>query len=414
MEQKKDIVKTITRLAEAGDWVNVIKEYEKLLKLDPNDITIYNSMGDAYAKLGEDRKAFELYLKVMDDYQKKGNLTKLSFLYKKIAKLNPRKFDLEGKALHEKILKGVEAQTIFDKGDVDNALPALKEAIKQDKTNPELFARLGEASEKKTLIGEAVEAYTKAMKIYLDKGKADEAFSLAKKILNIDKTNIEATAIIAEDLIKKGDRKKADDMFRDIFINMAEKNAFSIGKDIAKRAMDLLVPYGKQFYAYFLFKDNEVEAAKKILEESYELSNEEKVLLAKIYYKLQEYAKAKDVLLSIEPEIIEEHEDIQEQIADIFVKLYDYRKALEYYLKSIKINLTKELYDNALIIANKILNIDIENIQCHEIMAQIYLKKGMKNNLIDTYTKLAVIYEKTGEKEKAAETRQLLQKLKML
>lgn len=414
MEQKKDILKTITRLAEAGDWVNVIKEYEKLLKLDPNDISIYNSMGDAYAKLGEDRKAFELYLKVMDDYQKKGNLTKLSFLYKKIAKLNPRKFDLEGKALHEKILKGVEAQTIFDKGDVDNALPALKEAVKQDKTNPELFSKLGEAYEKKTLIGEAVEAYTKAMKIYIEKGKQEDALILAKKILNLDKNNIEATAIIAEDLIKKGDRNKADDMFRDIFIILAEKNSFSMGKEIAKRAMDLLVPYGKQFYAYFLFKDNEVEAAKKILEESYELSNEEKVLLAKIYFKLQDYAKAKDVLLSIDPEIIEQHEDIQEQIADILVKLYDYRKAQEYYLKALEANMKKEALDNALIITNKILNIDNENIKCYEMMAQIYLKKGMKNNLIDAYAKLAIIYEKTGQKEKAAETRQLLQKLKML
>ncbi len=414
MEQKKDILKTITRLAEIGDWVNVIKEYEKLLKLDPNDISIYNSMGDAYAKLGEDRKAFEFYLKVMDDYQKKGNLTKLSFLYKKIAKLNPRKFDLDGKALHEKILKGVEAQTIFEKGDVDNALPALKEAVKQDKTNPELFSKLGEVYEKKTLIGEAVEAYTKAMRIYLENNKFDDALALAKKILNIDKTNIEATAVVAEDLIKKNDRKKADDMFRDIFITLAEKNAFSIGKDIAKRAMDLLVPYGKQFFAYFLFKNNEVEAAKKILEESYELSNEEKVLLAKIYYKLQEYAKAKDVLMSIDPEIIEEHEDIQEQIADIFVKLYDYRKAQEYYLKAIRINMRKEMLDNALMIGNKILNINLENIECYEIIAQIYLKKGMKNDLIDTYTKLAVIYEKKGEKEKAAETRQLIQKLKMI
>jgi tetratricopeptide (TPR) repeat protein len=414
MEQKKDIVKTITRLAENGDWINVIKEYEKLLKLDPNDISIYNSMGDAYAKLGEDRKAFECYLKVMDDYQKKGNLTKISFLHKKIAKLNPRKFDLESKALHEKILKGVQAQTVYDKGDVENAIPALKEAVKMDQTNPELFIKLGEACEKKTLIGDAVEAYTKAIRIYIGKNKIDDAVNVANKILAIDKTNVEATAIIAEDLIKKGEKQKAEEIFKDIFINLAEKNAFATGVEIAKRAMDLNVPYGKQFYAYFLFKNNKIDDAKKVLENSYELNNEEKILLGKIYFKSNDFSRSKEIILSMDTEIITENEEIQELIADIYVKLYDYKKAMEYYIKVLKLYIEKEMYDNALVIVNKILNVDKENINAYEAMAQIYIKKGMKNNLIDAYTKLSIIYEKIGEKEKAAEKRALLQKLKML
>lgn len=414
MEQKKDIVKTITRLAEIGDWANVLKEYEKLLKLDPTDISIYNSMGDAYAKLGEDRKAFECYLKVMDEYQKKGNLAKLSFLYKKIAKLNPRKFDLEGKALHEKILKGVQAQTVYDKGDVENAIPALKEAVKMDPANPELLIKLGEACEKKTLIGDAVEAYAKAIRIYIGKNKIDDAVNVANKILAIDKDNVEATAIIAEDLIKKGERQKAEEIFRDIFINLAEKAAYATGIDIAKRAMDLNVPYGKQFYAYFLFKDNKTDEAKKVLENSYELSNEEKVLLGKIYFKLNDFLRAKEILLSMDVEIITENEEIQELIADIYVKLYDYKKAMEYYINVLKLFLQKEMYDNVLVIVNKILNVDKENIYAYEAMAQVYIKKGMKNNLIDAYTKLSIIYEKIGEKEKAAEKRALLQKLRML
>ena len=90
MDKKKDILRTVTRYAQAGEWVKVIGEYEKLLKMDPNDISLFNSIGDALVKLNEHRKAYEWYIKVLDDYQRRGNTAKIPFMYKKIAKLNPR------------------------------------------------------------------------------------------------------------------------------------------------------------------------------------------------------------------------------------------------------------------------------------------------------------------------------------
>ena len=121
MEDKKDILKTVTRLAQAGEWAKVIKEYEKLISMDPADINLHNSMGEALAKLGEFRKAYEHFQIVLNDYQAKGNSSKIMFLYKKIARLDPRKFDLEGKALHEKISKIVNALASYDSGDIDAA-----------------------------------------------------------------------------------------------------------------------------------------------------------------------------------------------------------------------------------------------------------------------------------------------------
>ena len=38
MEQKKDILKTVTRYAQSGDWMKVIEEYKKLIAMDPEDI----------------------------------------------------------------------------------------------------------------------------------------------------------------------------------------------------------------------------------------------------------------------------------------------------------------------------------------------------------------------------------------
>ncbi|MCX8093479.1 MAG: hypothetical protein N3E50_04860 [Candidatus Goldbacteria bacterium] len=413
-ENKKDILKTVTRYAQAGEWDKVIKEYEKLLQMDPNDISLHNSIGDALAKVEQDRKAFEHYLIVLKDYQQKENLSKIGFLYKKIAKLNPRKFDLEGKALYEKIVKIVEAQDFFYKGDYSRAIPSLKEAHKLDSKNLDVLLCLAEACEKQMLIGDAIEAYEKALRLYKDMGKINEAINIAKKIINLDKTNTEALAMLAEEMIKNGEKEKAEELFKDIFISIAEQNDIQTGIQIAKRAMDLSISYGKQFYAYFLFKDNKIDEAKRLLESEYELTQEEKVLLGKIYFKTGEYQKSKSMLLSLESNIINESEELLEQIGDVFLKMTEYKKAAEYYLKAFLLLKSKNMLDEAIAMANKVANVDSENITLHENLVEIYTKKNMKNYLIEEYNKLLKIYEKTGKSVEAIRIREILNKLKML
>jgi len=231
MEDKKDILKTVTRLAQAGEWARVIKEYEKLMAMDPGDINLHNSMGEALAKLGECRKAFEHFQIVLNDYQAKGNSSKIMFMYKKIARLDPRKFDLDGKALYEKISKIVNAITCYDSGDADAAITALKEAEKYDKYNSEILIKLGEMCEKKNLIGESIEAYTKAIRVLVEKNKKDEAIIIARKVLEMDKENTDAMAMIADDLISGGHKDKAEEIFKDLLITLAEKEKIAEGRE---------------------------------------------------------------------------------------------------------------------------------------------------------------------------------------
>jgi tetratricopeptide (TPR) repeat protein len=414
MEDKKDILKTVTRLAQAGEWVRVIKEYEKLMDMDPGDINLHNSMGEALAKLGEFRKAFEHFQIVLNDYQAKGNSSKIMFMYKKISKLDPRKFDLDGKALYEKISKIVNAISCYDSGDAEAAITALKEAEKYDKYNSEILIKLGEMCEKKNLIGESIEAYTKAIRVLVEKNKKDEAIIIARKVLEMDKENTDAMAMIADDLISSGHKDKAEEIFKDLLITLAEKEKIAEGREIAKRAMDLDIEYGKQFYAYFLFKENKMDEAKKVLESAYELTTEEKVLLGKIHFKLYEYDRAKAVLMSMDPEVVNQNVEILELIGDSLLKMREYKQAAEYYLKALKIEKQEGRYDEAIIMANKVMNVETENVELHEIMAEIYTRKSMKAKVIDEYTKLSNLYEKHGRIEDAIKIRQVLSKIKMI
>ncbi len=414
MEQKKDILKTITRYAQTGEWEKVLKEYEKLLAMEPDDINTHNSMGDALVKLGRERKALDHYKKVYEDHQKKGNIAKLSFLQKKIAKLDCSRFDPESKSFCEKMSKTVDAQSSYNTQDFSNAIPALKELIKTDKYNVELLYKLADACEKQLMVGDAVEAYVRAVRILLEKGNHAEAVNLAKKILELEKGNTEAMSVMAEDLAVSGKKEEAEEMFKELLINLAEKNAVAQGRIVAKRAMEHKSEYGKQFYAYFLFKDNEILEAKKVLEGSYELSPEEKVLLGKIYYKTAEYSAAKTVLMSLDSEVINENSEILEQIGDILLKLREHRQAEDYYLRAMRILIEAQEQDQALSLANKVKNVNAQNIEAHETLSSIYLKKGLKNQLIDEYTLLIPLYEKAGRSDDASHTRQLQAKIKLL
>jgi len=264
------------------------------------------------------------------------------------------------------------------------------------------------------LIGDSVEAYEKAIKLYIAGNKQAEGIEIARKVLELDKTNIDASAMMAEDMIRNGKKDQAAEMFKDVLITVAEKNDAALGREIAKRAMDLQIEYGKQFYAYFLFKENKVEEAKKILESEYALTQEEKILLGKIYYKTQEYAKAKTVLLSMDPEIINSNDEILEQIGDVLLKLSEHKKAGEYYYRAFKMLKAANRLDAAISMSNKVQNVDTENPELHEILAEIYTAKNMKIQMIDEYAKLSKIYDKQGKREEFMKVQQILAKLKML
>ena len=44
-----------------GKLQNAINEYEKVLKADPKDLTVMNTVGDLYSRLGQTDKALQCF-----------------------------------------------------------------------------------------------------------------------------------------------------------------------------------------------------------------------------------------------------------------------------------------------------------------------------------------------------------------
>ena len=90
---KNKVLANAERYVQQGKLQNAITEYEKIIKADPKDLTVLNTIGDLYARVGQVDQATEYFKKVGDRYSADGFTVKAIAMYKKLTKLNQGAFD---------------------------------------------------------------------------------------------------------------------------------------------------------------------------------------------------------------------------------------------------------------------------------------------------------------------------------
>ena len=65
---KRKILEAAGKHAQKGASGKALKEYQKLLKLDPRDAKLRLEVGDAYRRWGQVDKAIDTYSKVAEQY----------------------------------------------------------------------------------------------------------------------------------------------------------------------------------------------------------------------------------------------------------------------------------------------------------------------------------------------------------
>ena len=65
---KQKVLNSAEKFVQQGKLQNAITEYEKILKADPKDLTVQNTVGDLYSRLGESERAVECFKSVGDAY----------------------------------------------------------------------------------------------------------------------------------------------------------------------------------------------------------------------------------------------------------------------------------------------------------------------------------------------------------
>src|ERR1700726_4942836 len=79
---KQKVPSAAEKFVQQGKLQNAISEYEKVLKADPKDLTVLNTVGDLHSRLGEQDKAAECFKNVGDAYASQGFTVKAIAMYK--------------------------------------------------------------------------------------------------------------------------------------------------------------------------------------------------------------------------------------------------------------------------------------------------------------------------------------------
>ncbi len=139
------ILRDAEKLVQKGKLDQAIREYEKLLKNNPNDPNTINRVGDLYGRVGQVDKAVELYERIADHFTQDGFTTKAIAILKKINRLAPQRLDIFDQLAELYIQQGlvVEAKAQYrmlvdwylKNGDLERAVTTQEKLVQLDPNN---------------------------------------------------------------------------------------------------------------------------------------------------------------------------------------------------------------------------------------------------------------------------------------
>src|SRR5579864_3642781 len=200
---KQKVLASAEKAVQQGKLQNAISEYEKIVKEDPKDLTVLNTIGDLHARVGNNDKASIFFKKVGDIYASEGFTVKAIAVYKKIAKLNPGANDCVLKLAELYTQQGLYNDARSQYVTVaDSFMKAnnLEEAAK-------IFQKILELDSENTAM------QTKLADLYIKLGRKQGALDAAdeslRKVISLDPNNIEALLLRGKIAADSGDSASA-------------------------------------------------------------------------------------------------------------------------------------------------------------------------------------------------------------
>src|SRR5258708_21842124 len=189
---KQKVLSAAEKFVQQGKLQNAIAEYEKVLKHDTKDLTVNNTIGDLYARMGDIPKAIEFFKTVGDAYAAQGFTVKGIAMYKKITKLQPS---------------------------VDSTLKLA-----------ELYTQQG-------LFNDARAQYLQVAEDFMKNGDLEQAVSLFHKVLEMDPQNLPIRLKPTQLYVRLAKKKEAWEIFSAAAESLRGRGSLAAADDILKRML---------------------------------------------------------------------------------------------------------------------------------------------------------------------------------
>jgi tetratricopeptide (TPR) repeat protein len=211
---KQKVLANAEKYVQQGKLQNAITEYEKVLKNDAKDLTVTNTVGDLYSRLGESDKATECFKNVGDAYASQGFTVKAIAMYKKISKLKPSLESLLKLAelyTQQGLFNDARAQYLqvadefLKSGELENAVRIFQKILEMDPENVNMRVRLAEVYIRLGKKNEAWQIFTAAAESQRSKGNLPGAEEILQRMLTLDPGNHYALLMQGKNQVESGD-----------------------------------------------------------------------------------------------------------------------------------------------------------------------------------------------------------------
>jgi tetratricopeptide (TPR) repeat protein len=211
---KQKVLATAEKYVQQGKLQNAITEYEKVLKNDNKDLTVTNTVGDLYSRLGESDKATDCFKNVGDAYASQGFTVKAIAMYKKISKLKPSLESLLKLAelyTQQGLFNDARAQYLqvadefLKSGELENAVRIFQKILEMDPENVTMRVRLAEVYVRLGKKTEAWQIFSAAAESQRAKGALSAAEEILQRMLTLDPGNAYALLMQGKNQVESGD-----------------------------------------------------------------------------------------------------------------------------------------------------------------------------------------------------------------
>ncbi|MGZ8831628.1 MAG: tetratricopeptide repeat protein, partial [Thermoanaerobaculia bacterium] len=366
--QRDKVIANAEKLVAKGKIEPAIKEYERLLDDNPNDVNTLNRIGDLWVRITRNDEAVKTFGKIADHYARDGFFLKAIAIYKKINKLDPSKLEVYGKladlyakqglAMEAKSQYQVLADYYLKHGDPGNALLIYRKISELDPQSINVHVKLADLHSQIGQTGEALKEYDRVGRMLLKRGMLDEAVQVFKKALKIDAKNVDLVESLVTALIEAKDYANA--------ITIVE-HALEQNRENPR----LLAMWGK-----ILIGKGDLTSARAALERG----------------------------LKAEPN----EPSIRDALADLYLKQNDANRALEMLVPLVERSLGRGERGQAVEMLNRVLRVDQRHTPTLERIVALYTRLNEETNILSSMNLLAEAHIARGQFQQASDVLQRL------
>src|SRR4051812_24216121 len=223
---KVKVMAAAEKYVQSGKLQNAIAEYEKVVKEDPKDLTVLNTIGDLCSRIGQNEHAIHYFKKVGEAYAAAGFTVKAIAMYKKLTKLSPHALDCLQRLAELYTVQGLYndarsqyvavAEAHLKAGNNDDAARSFQKILELDPDNTamqtklaDLYIKLGKKTEARAIY------FTAAQSLYA-KQSMDAADDALAKVLQLDPKNVDALLLRGAIAAESGNGADAVHYLKDI------------------------------------------------------------------------------------------------------------------------------------------------------------------------------------------------------